>query len=95
MSDVSVEQETTSKPPVIRRKANDASEARLLVRQMHKRIPAWKLKLCAEAFIARPIDHARIAEVTEIQFVSDELVERWQLQCLIDIARESDPVSCD
>ena len=44
--DVSVEQETTSKAPAIRRKANDASQARLLVRQMHRRIPAWKLKLC-------------------------------------------------
>ena len=92
MFDVSVEQETTSKPPVIRRNANDASQARLLVRQMHKRIPAWKLKLCAEALNARPIDHERIAEVTEIQFVNDELVD-VAVQCLVDIARESESMT--
>ena len=40
MYDVSVEQEVTSKPPTIRRRANDASEARFLTRQMHQRIPA-------------------------------------------------------
>ena len=44
MHDVSVEQEVTSKPPTIRRRANDASEARFLTREMHQRIPAWKLK---------------------------------------------------
>ena len=40
MFDVSGGQETASKPPTARRKANDASEARMLIRQMHKRIPA-------------------------------------------------------
>ena len=44
MSDVSAGQEATSRPPVIRRMANDASEARLLTRQMHKRVPAWKVQ---------------------------------------------------
>ena len=42
------------------------SEARLLTRQMHKRVPDWKLQLCIEALNARPIDLARITEVTEI-----------------------------
>ena len=92
MSDGSVEQGTTSKPPEIRRKANDASEARLLIRQMHKRVPAWKLTLCSEALNARPIDHVRIAEVTEIQFAKDELVD-VAVQCLVDIARESESVT--
>ena len=46
--DVSVEQVTTSKAPAL--------QARLLARQMHRRIPAWKLKLCVEALNARPID---------------------------------------
>ena len=92
MFDVSVEQETTSKPPAIRWKAIDASKTRLLVRQMHKRIPAWKLKLCVEALNARPIDHARISEVTEIQFVNEELVD-VAAQCLVDIAKESESVT--
>ena len=35
----------------------------------------------------RPIDLARIAEVTDIQFVSEELVE-VAIQCLADIAKE-------
>ena len=92
MHDVSVEQEVTSKPPTIRRKANDASEARLLTRQMHQRIPAWKLKMCVEALNARPIDHARVTEVTEIQYASDELVA-VAAQCLADLARESESAS--
>ena len=49
MFDVSVGQEATSKPSTIRRRANDASEARLLTGRMHKRIPAWKLQMCVEA----------------------------------------------
>ena len=93
MFDVSVEQEATSKPPTIRRRANDASEARLLTRQMHrrclKRIPAWKFKMCVEALNARPIDHTRVTEVTEIQFASDELVD-VAAQCLVDLAKESE-----
>ena len=84
---MSVEQETTSKAPAVRRKANDALQARLLVRQMHRRIPAWKLKLCVEALNARPIDLARIAEVTEIQFVTEELVD-VAAQCLVEIAKD-------
>ena len=58
-----------------------------LLRHMHRRIPAWKLKLCVEAINARPIDLARIAVVTDIQFVTEELVE-VAAQCLIDIAKE-------
>ena len=61
---------------------SDASEARLLMRQMHKRNPAWKLELCVEALNARPIDHVRITEVTEIQFVNDGLVD-VAAQCLV------------
>ena len=80
--------EQLPKPSAIRRKANDASEARLLIRQMHKRIPAWKLRLCIDTLNARPIDHARIAEVTEIQFVNDELVD-VAAQRLV-VARESE-----
>ena len=91
MSDGSVEQETTSKPPVIRQKANDASEARLLIRQM-QRIPAWKLKLCSEALNAKPTDHVRITEVTKIQFAKDELIN-VAVQCLVDIAKESESVT--
>ena len=46
MYDVSAGQEATSKPPATRRMANDASETRFLTRQMHKRVPAWKLQMC-------------------------------------------------
>ena len=49
--------------------------------------PAWKLKLCVEALNARPIDLVRVAEVTEIQFVTEELVD-VAAQCLVDIAKE-------
>ena len=54
---------------------------------MHQRIPAWKLKLCAEVLNASPVDLARIAEVTEIQFATVELVD-VTAQCLIEIAKE-------
>ena len=60
--------------PTVRWKARDAAEAKLFVRQMHRRIPAWKLKLCTEALHASPIDLVRIAEVTEFQFATAE----WQ-----------------
>ena len=49
--------------------------------------PAWKLKLCVEALNARPTNLARIAEVTEIQFETDDLVD-VAAQCLVDIAKE-------
>ena len=56
------------------------------MRQMHRRIPAWKLKLCVEALNAKPVDLVRIAEVTEIQSASEELVD-VAAQCLIEIAK--------
>ena len=89
MFDESVEQEAASRPSTIRRRANDASEAGLLTRQMYKRIPAWKLKMCVEALNARPIDHTHITEVTDIQFASDELVDA-AAQCLDDLAKETE-----
>ena len=83
---MSAGQEANSKPSATCRMAN-ASEARSLTRQMHKRVPAWKLQMCIEALTARPIDQARVAEVTEIQFANDELVV-VAAQCLVDLARE-------
>ena len=73
--------------PTVRWKARDAAEAKLFVRQMHRRIPAWKLKLCTEALHASPVDLVRIAEVTEIQFATAELVD-VAVQCLNEIAKE-------
>ena len=64
-----------TKASTVRWKARDAAEARLFVQQMHRRIPAWKLKLCTEALNASPVDLAHIAEVTEIQFATVELVD--------------------
>ena len=52
--DASVGQEATSRPSPNRRMANDASKAGFLTRQMHKRVPAWKLRMCIEALNARP-----------------------------------------
>ena len=72
--------------------ANDASEARLLTGQMHKRVPAWKLQLCIEALNASPIDQARITEATENQFANDKLVI-VATQYLADLARESESMS--
>ena len=92
MSDVSTGQDANPRLPTNLRLANDASEARLLTRQMHKRVPAWKLQLCIEALNARPIDLARITEVTEIQFANDELVT-VAAQCLADLAREFESTS--
>ena len=57
------------------------------MRQMHRSIPAWKLKLCTEALNASPVDLVRVAEVTEIQFATVELVE-VAVQSLIEIAKE-------
>ena len=58
------------------------------MRQMHHRIPAWKLKLCVEALHASPVHLVRIAEVTEIQFASPELID-VAVQCPNEIAEES------
>ena len=85
-------EETSQKAPAIRWKAKDTSEARLYVRQMHRRIPAWKLKLCTEALNARPIDLMRITEVAEIEFVTEDLVD-VAAQCLADIAKEIEPMN--
>ena len=75
------------KAPTIRWRAREAAETRLLVRQLHQRMPAWKLKICAEALRVNPVDLARIAEVTGIQFATVELVE-VAVQCLNEIAKE-------
>ena len=45
--------------------------------------------MCVEALNARPIDHVCIAEVTEIQYASDELVD-VAAQCLVDLAKETE-----
>ena len=71
-----------------RRLANTAPEARLQTKQMHTRVPAWKLPLCIQALNARPIDLAHVAEVTEILFASSDLVI-VAAKCLADLARES------
>ena len=75
--------------PTIRWKARSATEAKQFVRQMHRRVPAWKLKLCTEALHASPVDLARIAEVTEIQF---EMID-VAVQCLSEIAEEIESAS--
>ena len=79
--------DAASRAPAVRWKARDAAEAKLFVRQKHRRIPAWKLKPCTEALNASPVDLVRIAEVTEIQFATVELVD-VAIQCLIEIAKE-------
>ena len=71
-----------------RKLANNAPEARLLIRQMHARVQAWKLQPCVQALSARPIDLAYIAEVTDILFASEELVS-VSAKCSADLARES------
>ena len=48
--------------------------------------------MCVEALKARPMNHARITEVTEIQFGSDELVD-VATQCLAELASESESVN--
>ena len=58
--------------PNARWKAEDVDQAKLM-QHMHRRIPAWKMKVCTEALYADPIDLARVAEVTEIQFATVEL----------------------
>ena len=57
------------------------------MKQIHRRIPAWKLKLFIEALHASPVDLVRIAEVTEIQFATANLVD-VAAQCLNEIAKE-------
>ena len=47
-----------------------------------------ELPLCVEALNARPIDLARVAEVTDILFASDELV-LVGAKCSADLSRES------
>ena len=73
--------------PTIRWRAREVTETRLLTRQLQNHMPAWKLKTCIEALRADPIDLARIAEVTGIQFDTVELV-KVAVKCLDEIANE-------
>ena len=52
--------------PVAQWKAKNADETRLHIRQMHRRLPAWKLKVCVEALQADRIDLESITKVTGI-----------------------------
>ena len=77
--------------PVARWTAKDAEEARFCVRHMHRRVPAWKLKLCVDELNASSVDLTSIAEVTEIRFASVDLVG-VAAQCLNEISKEIESV---
>ena len=55
--------------------------------QLHQRMPACKLRKCAEAVRVTPVDLTHLIEVMGIQFATVELVE-VAAQCLNDIAQE-------
>ena len=67
--DNSVKQRSTT-----RRLANNAPEAKVHIRALHSRVPAWKVSKCIEVLNAPHIDLAHIAEVIEIQLASSDLV---------------------
>ena len=73
--------------PTIRWKVNEIAETRLLMWQLHHRMPAWKLKACTEALQIKPVDLAALAEATGVQFASVELVE-VAAKCLDEITKE-------
>ena len=73
--------------PTIRWKVNEIAETRLLMWQLHHRMPAWKLKACTEAMQVKPVDLAALAEATGVQFASVELVE-VAAKCLDEITRK-------
>ena len=74
-------------PPIIRWKVAEIAEIRRLMWQLHRRMPAWKLKAYTEALQVRPIDLAALAETTGVQFASAELVE-VAIKCLDEITKE-------
>ena len=74
-------------PPSIRWKVAEVAETRRLMWQLHRRMPAWKLKAYTEALQVRPIDLAALAEATGVQFASAELVE-VAIKCLDEKAKE-------
>ena len=73
--------------PTIRWKVKELPETRLLMRQLHRRMPAWKLKARAEALRASPVDLSAIAETTGVQFATEELVD-VAAKCLDEVASE-------
>ena len=73
--------------PTIRWKVNENAETRLLMWQLHHRMPAWKFKACTEALQVKPVDLAVLAEATGVQFASVELVE-VAAKCLDEITKE-------
>ena len=81
--------EGARQPAGTRKLANSAPEARLQIRQLHTRVPTWKLPLCVQALNARPIDLDHIAEVTDIRFANEELVT-IAAKCSADLSGESD-----
>ena len=54
---------------------------------MHKRVSAWKLKLCVETLNIKSINFVCIIEVFEMHFKIDDLVH-VATQCLIDTIKE-------
>ena len=87
--DCAAQAEDARQPASNRKLANNAPGARLLIRQLHTRVPAWKLPLCVQALNARPIDVDHIAEVTDIRFANEELV-LIAAKCSADLSGESD-----
>ena len=60
----------------------------LQIKAPHSRVPAWKISKCIQALNAKPIDLAHIAEVTEIQFASNDLVA-VAAKCLAELSEAS------
>ena len=73
--------------PAICWKVKEESEVRQIMRRLHHRSPAWKLNVCLEAMKVRPIDLTILAQETNVQFASAELVE-MAASCLDEITKE-------
>ena len=87
--DQSSEKDDSTRPrTTTRRVANNAPEAKLQIRALHSRVPAWKLSERIQALNAQPIDLARIAEVTEIQLASNDPVV-VAAKCLFELSEAS------
>ena len=77
MSVDSIEQDVSTK------QQTSSRQARLQTEFLHSHAPEWKLPICVQA-----LNLSRVAEVTEIQLASEDLVV-VAAKCLADLTRES------
>ena len=78
-----------AKPSNVTRRPKTIPEAKLLMREVHQRMPAWKADKLIEFYKTDQADLAALGEATGILFESKEMMSE-AVQCLERIRKEKD-----